>query len=605
MCSVAGNFNPRISFSEYKSLNLKLSHRGPDNSSVKEYNFSNKKLFLAHNRLSIQDLSVVANQPMENDRFAIVFNGEIYNHLEIREELNFKEFKTHSDTETLLFAFLEFGIEKTLKKLIGMFAIALFDKNEDKLYLIRDRVGIKPLYFTYQNSEFAFASEIKGLPKHLIGEVSSKALIQFLSLSYIPHNNSYYENIHKLKPAHFLIFDGKSIKEKRYWELPKEKINVTFEEAIAKTSELLESAVKYRLLSDLEVGTFLSGGIDSSLITSIMQKNSSQKIKAFSIGFEESGYDESGYAKEVANYLGVEHFVHKFSANDVLNLIESFDWYFDEPFGDASALPMMLLSKMTKNKVSVALSGDGGDELFLGYSRYFFTKNYYKKLSLFPQFIRDIASFGFKHSNIDKFEKMVYPIKNLNHLNLYSVISTSIKPWELTNIFSKEYIYEAFNKSELNFLDLQELPIDIDMNNTIDSFSKIDFYRYLPDDILTKVDRATMKYALEARVPILDHRVVEYAYSLPTEVKLLKGQKSILKEILYSHIPKELIDRPKQGFSVPLKEWFRDELKELLFDKINSLDKKFNREYLLKLANEHINSNKNYEYIFWNLMRVK
>lgn len=604
MCSIAGYFNPKISLNEYETLNLKLSHRGPDNSSVNEYKCANNRLFLAHNRLSIQDLSTVANQPMENERFAIVFNGEIFNHLELREELNFKDFKTHSDTETLLYAFLSFGIKKTIDKLIGMFAIALFDKKENLLYLIRDRVGIKPLYFTFQNSEFAFASEIKGLPKHLIQKVNNKALIEFMSLSYIPNSNSYYENIFKLKPAHFLIFDGKKIKEERYWDLPKEKINVSFEEAVFTTSKLLESAVKYRLLSDLEVGSFLSGGVDSSLISAIMQKNSTQKVKAFSIGFEDSAYDESVYASEVAKYLGVEHFIHKFSAKDVLDLISDFDYYFDEPFGDASALPMMLLSKMTKEKVSVALSGDGGDELFLGYDRYFFANNYHKKLSLLPQSLRDIASFIAKHSNIDKLEKMAYPIKNLNHLNLYSVISTSIKPWELESVFSKEFIYESFKK-EPNFLDLQELNIKIDKNDVIDTLSKIDFYRYLPDDILTKVDRASMKYALEARVPMLDHRVVEYAFSLPTKIKLSKGKKSILKEILYTHIPRELVDRPKKGFSVPLKEWFRVELKELLFDKINSLDKKFNRDYLLKLASEHMNNNKNYEYVFWNLLRIK
>ncbi len=605
MCSIIGYFNPKISFDEFKNLNSKLSHRGPDNSTTKEFKFRDKKLFLGHNRLSIQDLSISANQPMQNDKFIIIFNGEIYNHLELRAELKFKSFKTHSDTETLLYAFSEFGIEKTINRLIGMFAITIFHKIDEKLYLIRDRIGIKPLYYSFNNSEFSFASEIKGISNNSKININKKALIQFMSLGYIPNDNSYYKNINKLKPAHYLIFDGNSIKEKRYWDLPEDKIDINFSDAVERTEELIKSSIKYRLLSDVEVGTFLSGGVDSSLVSAIMAQESKSKIKAFTIGFEDKIYDESIFAKDVARHLGVEHFIHKFSANDVINLIEDFDYFYDEPFGDASALPTMLLSKITKDKVSVALSGDGGDELFLGYDRYFFTQNYYNKLSKLPQLLRNISSTIFKYSYQDKLEKMAYPIKNLNHLNLYSVISTSIKPWELSNVFSKEFIYESFNKESINYLDLQELNIDLNPNDIIESLSKIDFYRYLPDDILTKVDRASMKYSLEARVPLLDHRIVEFSYSLPTNIKLHKNiKKSILKEILYKYVPKKLIEREKRGFSVPLKNWFRDELKDLLFEKIDSLDDRFNKKFLLKLANEHIYKDRNYEYIFWNLMRI-
>ncbi|MBU1668531.1 asparagine synthase (glutamine-hydrolyzing) [bacterium] len=600
MCSILGYHNTRLTYQEIVKQNVTMSHRGPDDSTVKEYQFKNKNLFLAHNRLSIQDLASHANQPMENSRFVMVFNGEIYNHLELREACRYS-FKTHSDTETLLALFLQFGIEKTISKLIGMFAIALFDKQEEKLYLIRDRVGIKPLYWTYQKGEFAFASELKGFASHLKQHRSDKALIQFMSLSYIPNDNSYYDEVYKLKPAHYLVFDGETIDITKYWNLPTHKIDIRYEEAIEETERLLRSSINYRLLSDLEVGSFLSGGVDSSLVSAIMQDISSKPIQTFTIGFEDASYNESIYAKEVAKHIGSDHYEYMFGVDDVIALMEDFDNFYDEPFGDASALPTMLLSKFTKEHVTVALSGDGGDELFLGYDRYFITQKYYNLFKKFPQFSRDMLAYLFKVSNRDKLEKIAYPLKYLTEENLYSVISTSIKPWELSNLFSKEFLHDSFNA--LSFLSLQEIET-FNEHDSFDNFSKIDFHRYLVDDILTKVDRASMKYSLEARVPLLDHRVVEFAYALPTELKLQHGSKSILKDVLYKYVPKELIERPKMGFAVPLKHWFRGELKELLYDKIDSLDERFNKRYLKKLFNEH-QKGKNYEYVFWNLMRIK
>ncbi len=600
MCSILGYHNTKLSAQEVERLNLKMSHRGPDDSTVKAYGFQNKNLFLGHNRLSIQDLASHANQPMENSRFSMVFNGEIYNNTELRKLCNYA-FKTHSDTETLLALFLTFGIEKTIEKLIGMFAIALYDKRDEKLYLIRDRVGIKPLYWTLQEGEFAFASELKGFASHLKEQKSDKALIQFMSLGYIPSDNSYYEKVHKLKPAHYLVFDGNTIEINKYWHLPQNKINISYAEAVDETHRLIKSSIDYRLLSDVEVGSFLSGGVDSSLVSAIMQDLSPRPIKTFTIGFEESAYNEAGYAKEVAKHIGSEHSEYIFGVNDVKALLEDFDTYYDEPFGDASALPTMLLSKFTKEQVSVALSGDGGDELFLGYDRYFITQKYYDLFKKFPQFSRDIFSSLCKKSNRDKLEKIAYPLKHLNEENLYSVISTSTKPWELSSLFSKEFVYESFK--EPSFLSLQGLQ-SFNKEDIFDNFSKIDFHRYLVDDILTKVDRASMKYALEARVPLLDHRVVEFAYFLPTDVKLQNGAKSILKDVLYEYVPKALIDRPKMGFSVPLKHWFRGELKDLLYAKIESLDERFNQVYLKRLFEEH-QKGKNYEYLFWNLMRVK
>lgn len=602
MCSILGYFNTKLSSDEIVKLNLSMKHRGVDDSTVKEYKFKDKKLYFGHNRLSIQDLATHANQPMENEKFAIIFNGEIYNHLEIRRDLEYKSFKTSSDTETILWAFTQFGIEKTISKFIGMFAIALFDKIENKLYLIRDRVGIKPLYYTFQNCEFVFSSELKGFAQHLKLNVSNKSLIQFMTLGYISKNNSYYENIFKLEAGNYLIFDGQNTDIKKYWDLPTKKIDISYQDAVIETERLIRSSIKYRLLADVEIGSFLSGGVDSSLVSSIMQEESNKRIKTFSIGFEDREYDESIYAKEVAKYINSEHYEYKFGVNDVFNLLNSFDNHYDEPFGDASSLPMMLLSQKTKEQVSVALSGDGGDELFLGYDRYFLTNNYFNKFQKIPKILREIGSFIAKNLNQDKLQKLSYPLKILTQENLYSLLYTSIKPWELQNLFDKEFIKDSFGKVDLSLLDILEYSFD--GNDSIDSLSRLDFKRYLVDDIMTKVDRATMAYTLEARVPLLDHRVVEFAYSLATNLKLQNGAKSILKDILYTKVPKKLIDRPKRGFSVPLKHWFRKELKDIAYNKINSLDDRFNKKYLIKIFEEH-QKGKNFEYILWNILRLK
>jgi len=598
MCSILGYYNSKLSLDQVKSQNKLMSHRGPDNTATKQYIFNNKKLYLSHNRLSIQDLSKNANQPMENDNLVIVFNGEIYNHLELRKECDYN-FQTSSDTETLLALFNKYTIEKTLSKLVGMFAIALYEKKAQKLYLMRDVVGIKPIYWTYQDNEFAFSSELKGLSSHLKTKKSNKALLQFMSLGYIPNDSSYYENIYKLKPAHILVFDGNTISIKKYWELPKHKIQISYEEAVEETHKLIKKSIKRQLLSDVEVGSFLSGGIDSSLVSSIMQNLSPTKIKTFTIGFENKKYNESKFAKSVARHINSEHYEHIFKPSDVSSLIDKFDVCYDEPFGDASALPSMLLSKFVKSQVSVSLSGDGGDELFLGYDRYFITQKYHKLFSKIPKSIRSIISNICNISNIDKLEKIAYPLSNLSKQNIYSIVSTSTKPWELNKIFSKEFINESFK--HLDFLSIQE--INNFNDDTFDNYSKIDFHRYLADDILTKVDRASMMHSLEARVPLLDQALVEFAYSLPSNIKLKNGAKSILKDIAYKYVPKNMLDRPKMGFGVPLKEWFRDELKDIVLDKINALDDRFNKKYIKTIFNKH-QKGKNYEYVLWNLMRV-
>ncbi|MCV6608366.1 MAG: asparagine synthase (glutamine-hydrolyzing), partial [Campylobacterales bacterium] len=548
--------------------------------------------------LSIQDLSNSGNQPMESERYVIVFNGEIYNHLKIRKKLKKSDFKSSGDTETILYAFEEWGVERTISKMNGMFAIALFDKKKNKIYLIRDRVGLKPIYFVHKDGEFAFASTIKGLPNHLVGGSNPKALIQFMTLTYVPSTNCYFENVQKIKPGFFVEFDGEKIVETNYWKIPKEAHDIEDEEGLNRLEELIEKSVNIRLLADVEVGTFLSGGVDSSLVTAIAAKHSTRKIKTFSMGFEDKSYDESGYAKEIAKILQTDHHEFFFKPKDVLDLLESYSDAYDEPFGDASSLPMMLLSKETAKEVKVALSGDGGDELFLGYDRYYFTDNYFNKFRKIPKFLREPIGELFGKTNKDKLKKISYPFKNPTPENIYSVISTAVKPWEIKNIFNIEFLQEK----SYSYLDLLELEYTIDKQKIPESFSFIDQRRYLPDDILVKVDRASMHYSLEARVPLLDYKIVEFANRLPRD---LRENKRALKLLLEKHIPKKLIYRDKKGFSVPLKKWFKKELRDLLMDKIETLDYRFNKEYIRKLTKEHIEGNKNYEYIFWNLLQVK
>jgi asparagine synthase (glutamine-hydrolysing) len=422
-----------------------------------------------------------------------------------------------------------------------------------------------------------------------------------MSFGYTTGFNTSFKNIKKLPPSHILEYDGRDISIKKYWDLSYENIEIDYEEAVKETYRLINDSVKLRLLSDLEVGCFLSGGIDSSLIASIMQKNSSSKINTFSIGFENKKYDESIYAKNVANHLNTNHYNYIFKEEDVFNLINENKSSFDEPFGDASALPMNLLARETKKSVTVALSGDGGDELFIGYDRYFKTQKFLNLFSKIPLPLRKFSSLLFNISNIDKIEKLSYAVKHPNVLNAYSILFTHIKPWELKNIFNFEFLENSLYKQNFDLEYL--LGFHLNSMSNFKKFRQIDLNSYLCDDILTKVDRMTMKHSLEARVPILDHRIIEFANSIPTKIHLKYGSKSILKTILNQYIPRNLYDRPKAGFAVPLKHWFRGKLKDVIKDKINNLDHRFNKKYLNKIFLEH-QKGKNFEYVLWNILQL-
>lgn len=599
MCGISGYFNPRLNEQEYKTLSLNLQKRGPDYFGFKRLSLNNLPLFFAHNRLKILDLSSTANQPITLGKYTMIFNGEIYNHLILRKKLNL-QLESSSDTLTLIHAFNAWGLEKTLQNLDGMFAIALFDSHAQKLFLMRDRLGVKPLFYSHQNGAFAFSSTLKAMPKEFLRQKSMDSIARFMSLTYIPAPFSLYENVYKLKAGHYLEFDGKNLQEKQFFSLSKGQKaledlpkNYSAKEANKTFKSLFDSAVSKRLLSDVELGVFLSGGIDSSLVTSVATKFV-PKIKTFTIGFNEKSYNEAGYAKQIAKILKTEHYEFNFSAKNALDLISTYKDAFDEPFGDASALALLYLSQKTSPFIKVALCGDGGDEFFLGYSRYYFAQKYSKIFSLVPSFLRPLLSNFAKIAPSDKLKKLVYPLANPSIENLYSVINTSLKPWEFGRIFNTPFAFKTYTE-------ILNTNLPIRTSSLLQDLALIDQHFYLSDDILVKSDRATMHYSIEARSPFLDYKLGLFANSLPVN---LRQQKQLPKNYLSEFLPQDLINRPKKGFSVPLKLWFRGELKEPLLETINKLEEPFNKKELRKMAEEHFKQRANHEYIFWNLLAL-
>jgi asparagine synthase (glutamine-hydrolysing) len=602
MCGIAGSINYSLQDRAIKQLN----HRGPDSHGV----WTNDNIELIHLRLAIIDLTEGGHQPMCFKNWSITFNGEIYNYIEIRNELLKLgySFCSNSDTEVILKSIDAWGIDTAVNKMNGMWAFAVYNSENKKMYLCRDRIGKKPLHYTFKNNTFLFSSEIKAFPDSYLGDINPLSNIKFLSLGYVPSPDTYYSNISKLPPASYLEIDCTTLQYsiKKYWTLSNEKnYALSYEEAKNTTEDLLKSSIKYRLLADVEVGSFLSGGIDSSLITALAQKNSSKIIKTFSIGFDVDKYDESKYAKKVAEFIGTEHQEYIFTSKDILNELTKYLDNHDEPFGDSAILPTMILSKMTKEKVTVALSGDGGDELFAGYSRYFFTKKYQQIFNKIPKTINKIIAQLLPIVNKEISNKLQYPITHPTIDNFYSVLYTCIKPWELNSIFNSEYLLQNLkNNSLYTLLNIQET---INENDIIGSLMKIDKLQNLPEMMLHKVDRATMAYSLEARAPLLDYRLIEYTNQVPTDI-LTKGDvsKPILKDLLFKHIPKEYFDRPKSGFSVPLKEWFKNELKQHVENKIATLDSGiYNKSNIKNMYKMHLEGKANYQAFLFNLIQIK
>lgn len=568
MCGIAGYFskNKALGRGDLQTMLQVIAHRGPDAEGIFD---SPEFCALGHRRLSIIDLSMQANQPMysHDNRYVMVYNGEVYNYKELAESENLN-LKTSSDTEVILELFSKYGIA-AFEKFNGMFAMAIYDTHLDELYLSRDRVGIKPLYFYYDTDVFVFASELKAI-KTLKLEVNKPAVYNFLHLGYIPAPQSIYKNVFKLKAGHWLKISVSGISESCYWKPEKviQKQKITDEKiALTTLDKLLNESVSMQMRSDVPFGVFLSGGTDSSIITALAVKNSASIINTFSIGFKEKKQNEAEYAKAIASHLKTNH--HEFIAtyDDALQIIDKVMLNFDEPFADSSALPTYLVSHLASKHVKVVLSGDGGDELFYGYGAYTWAE---KLQSPFYKYGRFIASKVFSNMN-SRYQR----VSKLLQYNAATFLPA--------HIFSQEqYLYAAnevssvlcadFNKDlQANFFETFFNKEDTLLNlKPIERQALFDLNYYLPDDLLVKVDRTSMMHSIEARVPLLDHHLVEFALNLSTGLKIKNGvSKYLLKQVLYQYLPKPMLERPKQGFSIPLNNWLHKELFYLIEENLN------------------------------------
>ncbi|MCE3278821.1 MAG: asnB [Bacteroidetes bacterium] len=577
MCGITGFLSFKQSFSEESLRNMTdcLAHRGPD---AKGY-YLDESAGLGHRRLSIIDLSDSANQPMHSsdNRYVMVYNGEVYNYREIAVELKQKYktlFKTSSDSEVILEAYVKYGPD-FVNKLNGMYAIAIYDKHKKELFVCRDRIGIKPLYYFWDGSDFAFASELKALAKlpSIPLKINRNAIYKFLHLGFIPAPQSIYQSIKKLESGTWAIISENKLESHKYWKLESqidEKIITKEKEAIVKLSDLLMSSVQYQIKSDVPFGVFLSGGIDSSLVTANAVNLSGVKVNTFSIGFEENKYNESVYAKSIANFLGTSHHEFIVSYKDAIDLIDTIFEAYSEPFADSSAIPTMLVSKLAKQQVTVTLSGEGGDELFFGYGAYRWAKRLNNPFV--KQMRQPIASFLKSQPKYRRHaEYFLYPNETLKYSHILSQEQYYFALNELDSLLTDDFkIYPG----SLNLESLYKFGVQIDnVKRDLTSMEKqaiFDLNFYLQDDLLAKVDRASMNFSLETRVPYLDHRIIEFALNLSPDLKYKNGTtKYLLKEILYQYIPERFFDRPKQGFAIPLEGWLHKELRFLIEENLS------------------------------------
>ncbi|PHR49951.1 MAG: asparagine synthase (glutamine-hydrolyzing) [Fluviicola sp.] len=575
MCGIGGivSFTNSISNRELEDMSKAIAHRGPDADGL--FLDGSKVCGLVHRRLSIIDITDNANQPMtsENGRYTIVFNGELYNFEDLREELKTLDYKffTASDTEVVLNAFIQWGSE-CVDRFNGMFAFAIWDEKVSELYLFRDRIGIKPLYYIKTDEVFAFASEIKALlPLAQDLSWNNEVVHHFFRLGYVPEPQTIYKHINKFPKGNAGFLSENSFEIKRYWNInEKVKKSTVSDFSIAKNEyhKTLKESIRLRLKSDVPFGVFLSGGIDSSTVAAVAQSQTKEKINTFSIGFKENKFNESEYAKKVANHLGTNHHEYTLSEKDAQELIELIPSWYSEPFADTSAIPTYLVAKMASESVKMVLTGDGGDEQFLGYGMY----EWASRLS--SSLIKSLKS------------PMVFALSNSGKIRLQRAseyFRFDKKTALHTHIFSVDQYYysERETKSFFHFeTDYSELQISKVARKLSprENQALFDLNYYLTDDLLTKVDRATMLNGVEARVPLLDHHLIECSLNMDESLKVNKGEsKLLLKEILYEYVPKEYFDRPKWGFGIPLQKWLSNELKPLL-------DKYVNQEILQEVG---------------------
>jgi asparagine synthase (glutamine-hydrolysing) len=612
----------------------RIAHRGPDNQGV--WLDAQRGLALAHRRLSILDLSPAGHQPMlsASGRWVIIFNGEIYNHLGIRRELNdagrAPAWRGHSDTETLTAGFDAWGIEATLRKTIGMFALAVWDRQQLTLTLARDRFGEKPLYYGWQGDTFLFGSELKALAAHpaFHAEVDRGALTLLLRHNYIPAPHSIFEGICKLPPATTVSVraDGRDGAPQKYWsaaEAMSAGIAKPFRgspgEAVEALEQLLGDAVAQQMLSDVPLGAFLSGGVDSSTIVALMQARSSTPVKTFTIGFNEEVYNEAEYARSVARYFGTDHTELYVSPQEALNVIPLLPQLYDEPFADPSQIPTFLVSRLARGRVTVSLSGDAGDELFGGYDRYVLAPKLWQQIGYVPTGLRRLVSTALASLSPATWDTLVSPLSFIlprngrryaNGGRLHRAAAL-LRSGDEKALYARLMSYCADPAAAV--IDGPEAPSTLTAPAELPAPSyreymmAVDTISYLPDDILVKVDRAAMGVSLETRAPYLDHRVFEFAWSLPLSLKFRDGQtKWALRQVLYRHLPRTLVDRPKMGFGVPVDTWLRGPLRDWAEDMLT--EQRLRQEGYLQAAPirekwmEHQSGRRNWQYHLWGVL---
>ena len=631
MCGIAGfigkSEQPLVSLEKMAKA---IYHRGPDNHGV--WFDEQFGIGMAHTRLAIVDLTLAGHQPMASmsGQYMLVFNGEVYNHQAIRNELNSSasiNWRGHSDTETLLAGFEAWGIKGTIEKTIGMFAIAVWDRLAKTLTIARDRVGEKPLYYGWQDGIFLFGSELKALKQHSAfkSEINRDAITLLLRHNYIPTPYSIYKGIAKLEPGCLLTVSLKSPEPSvvSYWSA----VRVTESgaanvfkgdatQAVDELEVLLKSSVRQQMMADVPLGAFLSGGVDSSVVVALMQTQSSLPVKTFTIGFNEEGYNEAVHAKAVAQHLGTEHTELYVTPEQAMDVIPRLPSLYDEPFSDSSQIPTFLVSKLAKQHVTVSLSGDAGDELFCGYNRYQMTDKLWSKLSVLPIPIRTAVNNGINSISPQAWNKLAAYIPGAKRFNNFGdklhkgagvLASRSVDELYLGLVSAhRDPATLVIGAKEPSTLLLGNTP-EFNGLSDIQRMMALDLMTYLPDDILVKVDRAAMGASLETRVPFLDHRIVEFAWSLPQSIKLREGQtKWPLRQVLYRHVPKELIERPKMGFGVPLDAWLRGPLKdwaESLLDEGRLRQEGFFHPVLIRaLWSEHLSSKRNWAGLLWSVL---
>lgn len=632
MCGIVGfvgGFDHLNGLIAVRKMAATLVHRGPDDVA----DWIGDGVAFAHRRLSILDLSQSGRQPMfsASGRYVVVFNGEIYNHREIRSELRNLSWRGHSDTETLLAAVEAWGLKEALTKFKGMFAFALWDCRDRKLVLARDRLGEKPLYYGWINGVFTFASELKALRTYpgWHGRVDRAALASYMRFGYVPAPHSIFQGVRKLLPGTFLVLPstatpGIEMAPQSYWSAldaaMQSPSKMTDEEAVDELESLLRQAVGRQMLADVPLGAFLSGGIDSSTVVALMQTQSPRSVQTFSIGFAEREHDEARYAKAVAAHLGTKHTELYVTPEDALTVIPQLPRIYDEPFGDSSSIPTFLVSNLARQHVTVALSGDGGDELFGGYNRYFWGESIWRRSSSVPIALRRILGWGMTGITPGGWDMMSGPILTLlpKHLRIQAIGDKIHKLASVIDVDNPMELYRRLISHHRNFDQIVVDANSADVWAEAESirFQKTDFVErmmfqdlvgYLPDDILVKVDRAAMAVGLETRVPFLDHHLVEFAWRLPREMKLRDGRgKWLLRQVLYRHVPVKMIDRPKQGFGIPLDSWLRGPLRDWAE---NLLDEhRLRREGYLHVElvrqkwQEHLSGGRNWQYWLWNVL---